>query len=227
MSGRLTANLHAQGCHAWAMTNTAILLYFVVENPFFSSRRWSAFKVDASGVVFCLSAVHFTVCWAAGCPEWHPWSCVFLCRTDCFSSGISGKHWTFCSWAGWWRGLHWWTAAGVFLLSQCRDLKGPAQGRMWCSTGSDKNSFRLLFFFPILPGAWPSQPQPLHFAAWTLVASQCYSRPAHPPGKGKQHSSIRTGLPALFICSVLWKGFPVRHMLSFSQKIIVHSNCKY
>lgn len=111
-----------------------------------SSRRWSTFKTDASGVVFCLSTVHFAVCWAARCPEWYCWSCALLCRTNCFSSGIDGKHWTFCSWAGWWCGLHWsWTAASVCLLSQCPDLKGPAQGRMWCSTGSDKNSFRLIF----------------------------------------------------------------------------------
>jgi len=69
MLGGLTANLHVQGCHTWAMTNTAILLYFVVENPFFPVRRWSAFKIDVSGVVFCLSVVLFAVCWAAGCPE--------------------------------------------------------------------------------------------------------------------------------------------------------------
>lgn len=35
ISGRLTADLHVQGCHTWAMSNTAILLYFVVENPVF------------------------------------------------------------------------------------------------------------------------------------------------------------------------------------------------
>lgn len=55
------------------------------------------------------------------------------------------------------------------------------------------------------------------------LLTQFQSRLACPPQEGKHQQ--RVACPST--CKVLWRGFPIGHMPSFSQKIIVRSNCKY